>query len=113
MTTSSKTAAVTGASSGIGAVYADRLAARGFDLILVARRADRLNALASRLAATHGVKTQVLVADLAREGDLAEVEAVLARDANLRVLVNNAGVARFSPFAKSSVEDNASQLALN
>jgi len=113
MSTSSKTAVVTGASSGIGAVYAQRLAARGYDLILVARRADRLNALAGKLSAAHGIKTQVLVADLAKESDLADVEAVLRRDASVRVLVNNAGVARFSPFAQSSVDDSASQIALN
>ena len=113
MSTTSKTALVTGASSGIGAVYADRLAARGYDLILVARRADRLNALADKLATTYGRKVQVLAADLAKESDLARVEDVLRRDASVRMLVNNAGIARFRPFAQSSVEDSASQIALN
>jgi short-subunit dehydrogenase len=113
MSTSSKTAVVTGASSGIGAVYADRLAARGYDLVLVARRADRLNALADKLSTTYGRKVQVLAADLAKESDLARVEDVLRRDASVRVLVNNAGLARFSPFAQSAVDDTASQLALN
>ena len=113
MSTSSKTAVVTGASSGIGAVYAQRLAARGYDLILVARRADRLNALAGKLSAAHGTKVQVLVADLAKESDLAGVEAVIGRDANVRLLVNNAGVARLRPFVQSSAEDSVSQIALN
>ena len=113
MSTPTKTAVVTGASSGIGAVYADRLAARGYDLILVARRADRLNALAGKLSTAYGTKVQVLAADLAKESDLADVEAVLRRDESVRVLVNNAGVARFSPFAQSSVDDTASQIALN
>jgi len=113
MSTPSKTAVVTGASSGIGAVYADRLAARGYDLVLVARRADRLSALAGKLSAAHGIKVQVLVADLAKESDLADVEAVLKRDASVRVLVNNAGIARFSPFAQSAAADGASQIALN
>ena len=113
MSTSSKTAVVTGASSGIGAVYAQRLAARGYDLILVARRADRLNALAGKLSAAHGTKVQVLVADLAKESDLADVESVIGRDANVRLLVNNAGVARLRPFVQSSAEDSVSQIALN
>ena len=113
LSNSSKTALVTGASSGIGAVYADRLAARGYDLILVARRADRLNALADRLSTTYGRKVQVLAADLAKESDLARVEAVLKSDESVRMLVNNAGIARFSPFAKSSIDDAASQIALN
>ena len=113
MSASSKTAVVTGASSGIGAVYADRLAARGFDLVLVARRADRLNALADKLSTTHGRKVQVLVADLAQESDLARVEDVLKRDESVRMLVNNAGIARFRPFAQSSIDDSASQIALN
>ena len=113
MSTSSKTAVVTGASSGIGAVYAERLAARGHDLILVARRVDRLNALADKIATTHGRHVQVLAADLAQESDLARVEDVLRRDASVRLLVNNAGIARFRPFAQSSIEDSASQIALN
>ena len=113
MSTSTQTAVVTGASSGIGAVYADRLAARGYDLILVARRVDRLNALADKLATTHGRKVQVLAADLAQESDLARVEDVLRRDASLRLLVNNAGIARFRPFVQSSIEDSTSQVALN
>jgi len=113
MSTTSKTALVTGASSGIGAVYADRLAALGYDLILVARRADRLNALADKLATTYGRKVQVLAVDLTRESDLARVEDVLRRDASVRMLVNNAGIARFRPFAQSSPEDSASQIALN
>jgi short-subunit dehydrogenase len=109
----SRTAVVTGASSGIGAVYADRLAARGYDLILVARRADRLEALARSLSTTHGIRTRVLVADLAKESDLADVEAVLRRDESVHLLVNNAGIARMRPFAQSSIEDSASQIALN
>ncbi|SFD39029.1 hypothetical protein SAMN05216321_11881 [Cupriavidus sp. OV038] len=113
MSTSRKTAVVTGASSGIGAIYADRLAARGYDLVLVARRADRLAALSEKLSETHGVKVQVLVADLENEADVVKVEAVLANDARVRVLVNNAGFARLRPLAQSSVNDSTSQIALN
>jgi len=69
-------ALVTGASSGIGAVYADRLARRGHDLVLVARDEQRLEALAARLHAETGVAVEVLVADLTRPDDLAKVEGV-------------------------------------
>jgi uncharacterized protein len=113
MTASNKTAVVTGASSGIGAVYAYRLAARGYDLILVARRADRLSALSEKLSASYGVKVQTLVADLANEADLAKVEDVLGNDASVRLLVNNAGLARLAPLAQASVSDSTAQLALN
>ncbi|BCQ26522.1 SDR family NAD(P)-dependent oxidoreductase [Caballeronia sp. NK8] len=104
---------MTGASSGIGAVYADRLAARGYDLILVARRADRLAALSSKLSETHGAKVRVLVADLEKDADIASVEAVLANDASVHVLVNNADFARLRPLAQSSLNDSSSQVALN
>ncbi|MFL9900383.1 SDR family oxidoreductase [Paraburkholderia fungorum] len=113
MTASKKTALVTGASSGIGAVYADRLAARGYDLILVARRADRLSALSQKLSEAYGVKVQALVADLAKEADLAKVEEVLANDSSVMLLVNNAGLARLSPLAKTPVSDSMAQLNLN
>jgi short-subunit dehydrogenase len=113
MTTSNKTALITGASSGIGAVYADRLAARGYDLIRVARRADRLSELSQKLSASYGVNVQALVADLAKEADLARVEEVLANDSSVRLLVNNAGLARFNPMAQASVSDSAAQIALN
>ncbi|MFS2158204.1 SDR family NAD(P)-dependent oxidoreductase [Pseudomonas sp. Pseusp122] len=113
MTFSKKTAVVTGASSGIGAVYADRLAARGFDLVLVARRGDRLEALARTLAEKHGVSVRSLVADLEKEADVARVEEVLASDDNVQMLVNNAGVARLSTLAETAVDVSVSQVALN
>lgn len=65
------------------------------------------------VSTAHGTRVQVLVADLAKESDLADVEAVLRRDESIRVLVNNAGVARFSPFAASKGPDANSQIALN
>jgi short-subunit dehydrogenase len=107
------TAVITGASAGIGKVYADRLAARGYDLILVARRADRLSALSQELSEAYDVKVQVLVADLARQADLAKVEEVLANDSSVTLLVNNAGLARFSLLAKTPVSDSMAQLNLN
>jgi hypothetical protein len=84
-------ALVTGASSGIGEVFARKLAGRGCDLVLVARRQDRLEALAHELARAHGVRTEVLAADLVRDADLARVEECIRRGDNLEYLVNNAG----------------------
>jgi len=87
------TALVTGASSGIGAVYADRLARRGHDLLLVARNAARLEELAVRLRAETGRAVEILPADLQQPADVARVEQRLREDAHIRLLVNNAGVA--------------------
>ena len=84
---------ITGASSGIGASYADRLAKRGHDLILVARDRGRLEALAARLQRESGSKVEVLVADLSVEAGLASVEKRLREDHSISMLVNNAGVA--------------------
>lgn len=112
-TSERKIAVVTGASSGIGAVYADRLARRGYDLVLVARRAERLQALAATIAATHGVRVEPLVADLASEAGQAAVERLLASNPDIDVLVNNAGIARMAPIAASPLHDSLSQIALN
>ena len=113
MSDSNRIAVVTGASSGIGAVYADRLAARGYDLILVARRADRLGTLSTKISEAYGTKVDVIDADLTKEADLVRVEKVLATDPAVRVLVNNAGNARLRPLAQSSAADSLSQIALN
>jgi short-subunit dehydrogenase len=94
MTSNAKgTALVTGASSGIGAVYADRLAKRGHDLVLVARAKDRLDALAQRLRETTGRKVEVVPADFAAPADLARVVERVETDPSLALLVNNAGIA--------------------
>ncbi len=85
-------ALITGASTGIGAIYADRLAKRGYDLILVARNEHRLNAVAKRLRAETGVQVTALPADLNEKAGLAKVEAVLREDPSITMLVNNAGV---------------------
>jgi uncharacterized protein len=115
MTTSQspKTALITGASSGIGAVYADRLAARGYDLMLVARRADRLEALCAQIAKAHGVKAEPIVADLTKDQDVARIEMLLATREDVHVLVNNAGVARLAPAAQTSATEALNQIALN
>jgi len=91
MSTTPSTALVTGASSGIGSVYADRLAARGHDLILVARRRDRLDSLAETLRGKHR-NVEVVVADLAEDADLGRVEGIVRDTENLAVLANIAGL---------------------
>lgn len=107
------TAMITGASSGIGAVYADRLARRGHDLILVARNGDRLRALASRLSDTTGRTVETIVADLTDTADLGRVETVLRTDASVTMLVNNAGVGAAGPLLVSDVNKMSDMIALN
>src|ERR1700758_5280012 len=85
-------ALITGASTGIGAIYADRLAKRGYDLILVARNEQRLNAAATHLRAKTGAQVTPLPADLNDKASLAKVEAALRENPNITMLVNNAGV---------------------
>jgi short-subunit dehydrogenase len=84
-------AVITGASSGIGAAFARALAGRGFDLVLVARRRERLEQLASELAAAHGIQAEPLGADLTDEAELKVVEDRIARAGSLDLLVNDAG----------------------
>ena len=95
------TAVITGASSGIGKVYAEKLAARGFDLLLVARRAERLSVLAEQLRAQHGVAVENMVADLIKPNDLERVAQRLEGDSSLTLLVNNAGVSVMGAFAEA------------
>jgi short-subunit dehydrogenase len=92
------TAVVTGASTGLGAVYADRLARRGYDLLLVARDKARLDALAAQVAASTGRKAEVLAADLTDSAQLASVEERLRTDESITLLVNNAGGSLFAPL---------------
>jgi len=107
------TALVTGASSGIGAVYADRLAARGYDLILVARDATRLETLAARLRKSTGRKIEVLPADLTDSGQLAVVEARLSSDADMTMLVNNAGILLAGGLLDNGPAELAGLIAIN
>ncbi|MFP5475211.1 MAG: SDR family NAD(P)-dependent oxidoreductase [Gammaproteobacteria bacterium] len=109
----SGTALVTGASSGIGALYADRLARRGHDLILVARDRERLNALARDITSRTGRNVEVLAADLTDAASLATVEAKLREDASIRLLVNNAGIGTHTPLLDSDVEAMTRMVALN
>ena len=108
------TALVTGASSGIGAEVATRLAEAGCHLVLTARREEKLRALADELVERCGVEVEVLAADLARPGAAADlVEALEARGQTIDVLVNNAGVGLVGPFAQCEGEAQMAMLRLN
>lgn len=107
------TALITGASSGIGAHYAEQLAQRGYDLILVARDRQRLDALAQRLTDATRQSVQVLPADLADPATLAEVERTLREDASLTLLVNNAGMGTHTPLLQSDPAQMLRMIALN
>ena len=112
-TTTQGTALITGASTGIGAIYADRLAKRGYDLILVARNQDRLATLAARLRHETGRAVTTVVADLTATADLAEVEAILRTNPRIALLVNNAGVAATTPLLGSDVDQMDAMIRLN
>jgi short-subunit dehydrogenase len=113
MSKSLGTALITGASSGIGAIYADRLARRGYDLVLVARDRERMETLATRLRAATGVAIEVLGADLTAAADLARVEGKLRDDDAITLLVNNAGAAAPGGFAQSDPESLDKLIRLN
>lgn len=108
---SSRTALVTGPTAGIGLAFAHQLAARGHDLVLVARDEGRLETLADELQRRYGVSTEVLAADLADRTALAAVEARLAdEDRPVDLLVNNAGFGHKHPFTHNSVEEEQQML---
>ena len=107
------TALITGASTGIGSVYADRLARRGYDLILVARDGAKLEALAASLQAATGRKVSTLKADLTATADLRAVEQRLRDDASITMLVNNAGLGATSKLIDSTPEALDNLISLN
>jgi short-subunit dehydrogenase len=107
------TALITGASSGIGAVYADRLARRGYDLILVARNRDRLQQLARRITDATGRSVQVFPADLNDKSELAKVADVLRTDRSITLLVNNAGFGASTPLLQSDAAKMDEMISLN
>lgn len=104
---------ITGASSGIGAAYADRFARRGHDLVLVARNGDRMKEAAERLRAETGVAIDILPADLTLHADLEKVEARLKEDATIGVLVNNAGAALPGGFLDADIDAQDWLIRLN
>ncbi|SIN80666.1 SDR family NAD(P)-dependent oxidoreductase [Vannielia litorea] len=103
------TALITGASSGIGAEYARQLAGRGYDLILVARRENRLSALAESLP----VNARVVQADLTAPDDLERIATLIADEPSLGVLVNNAGTTAIGAYDQLSPEQASTMLHLN
>ncbi len=107
------TALITGASTGIGAVYADRLAKRGYDLILVARNKEKLNALSKNISAETGRSVQVLPADLTDKAGMKAVENVLKNDSSITMLVNNAGVGSVASILQADVNAMDDMVQLN
>ncbi len=106
-------AVITGASSGIGAVYADRLAHRGYDLLLVARRQERMAELGSKLTNETGANVETLTVDLTNSTDLARLEQILREDPRVTLLVNNAGTAATTPLLNSDVVGMRGMIELN
>lgn len=113
MSTAKGIAVVTGASSGIGAVYADRLARQGYDLIIVARSAEKLEAVAARVRKETGRVVETFNADLTQRKDVKRVEALLAGDARITLLVNNAGVGASAQLLDTDVDKMSEMIALN
>ena len=107
------TALITGASSGIGALYADRLARRGYDLILVARNRQKLDRLADDITNRTGRAVEVFTADLGDAASLATVEDKLRQDASITLLVNNAGIGTHTPLLQSDVARMTEMIHLN
>ena len=113
MTIPSGTALITGASTGLGAVYADRLAKRGHDLILVARNGAQMEELAAKLRAETGAQVDVIAADLTNGDEVARIEQRLAGDAAITLFVNNAGMSLNGGTLENSAAEVQTIIALN
>ncbi|MEQ4450782.1 MULTISPECIES: SDR family NAD(P)-dependent oxidoreductase [Kosakonia] len=107
------TAVITGASTGIGAIYANRLARMGYDLIIVARNHNRLNQMASHITADTARNVEAVAADLNDAQQLRALEAKLREDASITLLVNNAGVGTHTPLLSSDVDQMEAMINLN
>ncbi len=113
MQNSKGTAVVTGASSGIGAIYADRLAERGYDLVLIARREDKLAQVAEQIRAKTGRTVGLFQADLTDDLDLARVELFLKETPGITLLVNNAGLGGALSLLDSDIDQMSAMISLN
>ena len=108
------TALITGASSGIGAVFAEQLAAKGYDLVLVARSQDKLEAIADQLTATHGIKTTVMVQDLLADGAAAQIfDQLDEQGLEIDLLVNNAGFGAYGEVVEGDLPTYLNMIQLN
>ena len=107
------TAVVTGASAGIGRVFADRLAKRGYDLLLIARRGDLLDEVAKKLSSSYGVTVKTLAADLSKPSELQAAADKLSADASITMLVNNAGVSTLAPVGGTKAAEAANMISVN
>lgn len=106
-------ALITGASTGIGAIYADRLAKRGYDLILVARDEAKLNTVANKIKAETNVSIKVISADLTSKVELKHIENLLRTDNEISLLVNNAGLGAVTKLAESNIDEIETMISLN
>jgi uncharacterized protein len=107
------TAVITGASSGIGAIYADRMAARGYDVVLVARNERRLGEVANRVGMAHGRSVTAVIADLNNQADLHLLEARIRTEKSITMLVNCAGFGAVSSLVDSDVDHMEDMILLN
>ncbi|MGC1121136.1 MAG: SDR family oxidoreductase [Candidatus Methanofastidiosia archaeon] len=111
-TNKDKVALITGPSSGLGAAYARKLASKGYNLVLVARREERLSALSSELQTNHPIKVEVLVADLTRESDIERVETKISNLEHVDILINNAGFGTTGTFAEVDLDGQLGMITI-
>ena len=108
-----KSSLITGASSGIGAEFARQLASQGYDLVLVARRKDRLDNLASELHQEHSIQAEVLVADLTNETEIQQLEKHIIEHEALDLLVNNAGFGMHGKFTDLDISKHLAMIQVH
>lgn len=107
------TAVITGASAGLGRVFADRLAQRGYNLLLIARRGDLLEEVAKKLSSSYGITVNTWAADLSKPSELQAAADKLSADSSITMLVNNAGVSTLASVGSTQAAEAASMIAVN